>query len=224
MSYAAGRLRHSAARTSPYGAVLGSRPDSRTRRSPLSPRCGKPVRRKEQGGTAVLEDPVCGRTLGHRGGCMSEAAWKRKLDADRAYQGGRGRVLRNARRRRAAARRADEAAWAAARALPPDPDAAEHRRVLLAELDAYRAAHRGEWRAGRAAGPWAGGRRPETPQPRQESPLPPTSRMAVLRRAHTRAARYRKRGRRVPVAVAELDQEYARVLSRVRRSGGRLAA
>jgi hypothetical protein len=47
----------------------------------MAPRCGRPVRRKEQGGVAVLEDPVCGRPENHRGGCRSEAAVARALQA-----------------------------------------------------------------------------------------------------------------------------------------------
>jgi hypothetical protein len=216
------RLRHLAGRPSSDGGVLGSLPDSRAGR-PRHPLCGKPVRRKEQGGNAVLEDPACGRRKGHNGDCMSEAAWKRKQAADRDYKRGRGRELRAARRHRAAAQRAEEAGWAAARALPPDPDAAGHVAVLLRELDAYQAAHRGEWRAGRACGPWAGGRRRVTSRPREE-PWPSEARVAMLRRKHAKAVGLRSRGRRVPVALAELDREYHRYRDRVRKSEAARAA
>lgn len=47
-----------------------------------APRCGRPVRRKEQGGIPVLEDPVCGRPEDHRGRCRSEAAVARKYASD----------------------------------------------------------------------------------------------------------------------------------------------
>lgn len=54
-----------------------------------SPRCGRFLQRNERGGP-VLEDPVCGRREGHRGHCLSEAAWRRKLAANargvRAYR------------------------------------------------------------------------------------------------------------------------------------------
>ena len=49
-----------------------------------APRCGKPVRRNERGGP-VLSDPVCGRPEGHGGTCLSEGAWRRKLDANARY-------------------------------------------------------------------------------------------------------------------------------------------
>jgi hypothetical protein len=48
------------------------------------PRCGKLLRRNERSGP-VLSDPVCGRPDGHGGACLSEAAWRRKLDANARY-------------------------------------------------------------------------------------------------------------------------------------------
>jgi len=46
-----------------------------------SPRCGRLLQRNERGGP-VFDDPVCGMPEGHRGHCLSEAAWRRKLAAN----------------------------------------------------------------------------------------------------------------------------------------------
>lgn len=49
-----------------------------------SPRCGRLLQRNERGGP-VLDDPACGMPAGHRGHCLSEAAWRRKLEANARY-------------------------------------------------------------------------------------------------------------------------------------------
>ena len=63
-----------------------------------APRCGRRVRRKEQGGIAVLEDPVCGRPENHPPGCRSEAAMERARLAAAARRE-RLQALQNRRRR-----------------------------------------------------------------------------------------------------------------------------
>jgi len=65
----------------------------------MSPRCGRPVRRKEQAGVAILEDPVCGRRENHPGRCRSAAAMERARRADARRWARRGRNRRAARHR-----------------------------------------------------------------------------------------------------------------------------
>ena len=65
----------------------------------MSSRCGRPVRRKEQAGVAVLEDPVCGRRENHPGRCRSVAAMERARRADVKRGAARGRHQRSARDR-----------------------------------------------------------------------------------------------------------------------------
>jgi len=65
----------------------------------MSPRCGKPVRRKEQAGVAVLDDPACGRPENHPGRCRSVAAMERARRADVKRWADRGRRQRAARDR-----------------------------------------------------------------------------------------------------------------------------
>lgn len=49
----------------------------------IAPRCGKRLSRRERsGGPAVIEDPECGRPIGHNGRCRSEAAVARAYAAD----------------------------------------------------------------------------------------------------------------------------------------------
>lgn len=108
---------------------------------------------------------------------------------------------------------ADVAAGRALPVIPPDPEAALHRKILLRELAAYKAAHRGE-RPG--TGRWAGvaplgePRRPG--KPRGEAAA------ADLRQAYNEAARYRRAGRAVPPALGELEREYWRTVKRAQRA------
>jgi transcription factor WhiB len=102
-----------------------------------------------------------------------------------------------------------------ASAIPPDPDAAMHRAVLLAELDAYEAAHRGERLSVGRRWPVLSAVRPQ----RQPSPRP-----LALRQAHSEAERLRNAGRPVPWALKELEREYWRVIKQVKRGGTSYAA
>jgi hypothetical protein len=97
--------------------------------------------------------------------------------------------------------------------IPPDPEAALHREILLRELDAYDAAHRARKPS---AGRWA--RNPAAlAGPRRVAPLPAEPWLAVLRQAHAEAARQRNAGRAVPDALAGLDREYQRTRKRSQR-------
>jgi len=88
----------------------------------------------------------------------------------------------------------------AAVTVPADPEAAEHRRVLLRELDAYEAAHPGPHRWGQV---------PASGEPRLERPAP-DDRLAVLRAARNEARRYRMADLPVPASVSELEREFWR--------------
>jgi WhiB family redox-sensing transcriptional regulator len=110
-------------------------------------------------------------------------------------------------------RLAADAYEAPSAAIPPDPEAALHREILLRELDAYAAAHRARKPS---AGRW--GRNPAAlAGPRRVQPLPAEPWLAVLRQAHAEAARQRSAGRAVPDALAGLDREYQRTRKRSQR-------
>jgi WhiB family redox-sensing transcriptional regulator len=102
----------------------------------------------------------------------------------------------------------------AAVTVPPDPQAAEHRRVLLAELDAYEAAHPPGQRWGKT-GSGKGLRR----QPSGSG----DARSRELRQARSEARRFRIAGLPVPEPVGELEREFWRTVKQSRRKEGRAA-
>ncbi len=65
------------------GYLSGTRPDHAGPGS-SAPRCPKPVAAYEVRGIPALpgEFAACGRPDGHGGQCYSEAAWRRKLEAN----------------------------------------------------------------------------------------------------------------------------------------------
>jgi WhiB family redox-sensing transcriptional regulator len=98
----------------------------------------------------------------------------------------------------------------AAVTIPADPEAAEHRRVLLAELDAYEAEHPGPHRWGQVPASGEPVHRPAA-----------DDRLAVLRRARNEARHHRMAGVPVPEPVGELEREFWRVMKR--KAAGRAA-
>lgn len=83
--------------------IAGTRPDHAG--TGTGPRCRKPVAAYEVRGIPAVPGQVaaCGRPAGHGGQCYSEAAWRRKLEANARY-------VQAARRREAAVREAADAA------------------------------------------------------------------------------------------------------------------
>ena len=77
-----------------YSVTAGTRPDHAG--GPGRPRCRKRVKAVEvRGAVAISGETVpCGRPEGHRDQCYSEAAWRRKLEAN-----ARGVLAARARRR-----------------------------------------------------------------------------------------------------------------------------
>ena len=65
--------------------IAGERPDH-AGTGGRGPRCGGPVAAYEVRGIPALPGDIaaCGRPEGHGGQCYSEAAWKRKLEANAA--------------------------------------------------------------------------------------------------------------------------------------------
>lgn len=104
-------------------------------------------------------------------------------------------------------------------AIPPDPEAALHREILLRELDAYDAAHRSGER------PSARRRAAVGPRPGRPPGRPPSvTQLADLRQAHREAERHRVAGRTVPGPVGELEREYYRLMKQAQRGGTGRAA
>lgn len=65
-----------------YSVTAGTRPDHAG--GPGRPRCRKRVKAVEVHGAVAIsgETVPCGRPDGHEGQCYSEAAWRRKLEAN----------------------------------------------------------------------------------------------------------------------------------------------
>lgn len=90
-----------------------------------TPRCGRPMRRYEPArwGIAVVTDPVCGRSRGHRGRCLSEMClarareYARRRDRRRAAEAQAAGTASPGRRIREARHWAGMSQRAVARAL-----------------------------------------------------------------------------------------------------------
>jgi WhiB family transcriptional regulator, redox-sensing transcriptional regulator len=98
--------------------------------------------------------------------------------------------------------------------MPPDPDAAVHRAVLLRELDAYEADRRARrdppYRRLRAA-----------PAPRPADAVPSGATLDLLRQGRREARQFRRAGLAVPPAAAALERGYWRAMRRLQARTGR---